>query len=76
MVINDNRKVKTVLFSTIKQGEVFTDDDEDFMMRVEQIEDVHTGIFNAVNLKDGTMYQLCDDAEVIRITRASLTIHE
>ncbi len=76
MTINDNRKAKTVLFSAIKQGEVFTDDDEDFMMRVEQIEDAHTGIFNAVNLKDGTMYQLCDDAEVIRIARASLNIHE
>lgn len=76
MVINDNRKAKTVPFSFIKQGEIFTDDDEDFMMKTEEIGDSHTGIYNAVNLETGAMYQLDDNAEVIRIVRASININE
>ena len=76
MVINDNRKAKTVPFRTIKQGEIFTDDEGDFMMRTEEVEDETTGTYNAVNLKDGAMYQLSEDAEVIRIVRASININE
>lgn len=76
MLINDNRKAKTVPFHTIKKGEVFTDDEGDFMMRTETVEDELTGIYNAVNLKDGAMYQLDEDAEVIRIVRASININE
>ena len=76
MLINDNRKAKTVPFSSIKQGEIFTDDDEDFMLKTEEIEDSHTGIYNAVNLETGAMYQLDNNAEVIRIVRASININE
>ena len=55
---------------------MFTDDDEDFMPKTEEIEDSHTGIYNAVNLETGAMYQLDDNAEVIRIVRASINIAE
>lgn len=76
MIINDNRKAKTVPFSTIKKGEIFTDDDDDFMLKTEEVADATLGVFNAVNLKDGAMYQLNDDAEVIRIVRATININE
>ena len=76
MTINDNRKSKTVPFSTIKKGEIFTDGDGDFMLKTEEVEDVTLGIFNAVDLEDGAMYQLNDDAEVVRIVRASINITE
>ena len=76
MIINDNRKAKTVPFSTIKKGEIFTDDDDDFMLKTEEVADATLGVFNAVNLKDGAMYQLSDDAEVIRIVRATININE
>ena len=76
MVINDNRKAKTVPFRSISRGEMFTDDDGDFMLKTEVIEDATTGIYNAVNLENGAMYQLDDNAEVIRIVRASINISE
>lgn len=76
MIINDNRKAKTVPFSAIKKGEIFTDEDGDFMMRTEAVVDETTGTYNAVNLEDGAMYQLDDDAEVIRIVRATINISE
>ena len=76
MIINDNRKAKTVPFSTIKKGEIFTDEDGDFMLKTEAVEDATLGIFNVVNLKDGAMYQLNDDAEVIRIVRATINVSE
>ena len=76
MLINDNRKSKTVPFRSIKQGEIFTDDEGDFMLKTEQIEDDTTGIYNAVNLESGVMYQLDENADVIRIVRASINIAE
>lgn len=76
MIVNDNRKAKTVPFRSISRGEMFTDDDGDFMLKTEVIEDATTGIYNAVNLENGAMYQLDDNAEVIRIVRASINIAE
>ena len=76
MCICDNRKAKTVPFSTIKKGEIFTDEDGDFMLKTEEVIDATAGVYNAVNLKDGFMYQLNDDAEVIRIVRATINITE
>ena len=49
---------------------------DDFMLKTEEVADATLGVFNAVNLKDGAMYQLSDDAEVIRIVRATINISE
>ena len=76
MIVNDNRKAKTVPFCTIKRGDIFTDDEGDFMLKTEEVEDATTGIYNAVNLESGVMYQLDDNAEVIRIVRATININE
>ena len=76
MIVNDNRKAKTVPFRTIGRGEIFTDDEGDFMLKTEEIEDATTGIYNAVNLESGVMYQLDNNVEVIRIVRASINITE
>ena len=75
MQVKDERKPKAVPFGTIKCGEPFTDEDGDFMMRVEEIE--HGGaISNVVNLETGDIY--CFDAEqpVIRFSRATLVIYD
>ena len=75
MIINDERKLKTVSFNTIREGEVFTDADGDFMMRTEEI-GASGEVYNAVNLDSGDMYNFRDDHKVIRINRASITIYD
>ena len=75
MRINDERKPKTVPFSTIKCGEPFTDEEGDFMMRTEDIASDGC-VYNVVNLETGDMYTFEKDQPVIRINRASLTIYD
>ena len=75
MRVNDERKPKTVPFSTIKCGEPFTDEEGDFMMRTEEIE--HGGTMsNVVNLESGDLYCFDEEQPVIRINRAVFTIYD
>ena len=76
MLVNDVRKAKTVPFDTIECGEPFTDEDGDFMMRVEDIADADNEVYNVVNLETGIMYAFWKDRPVIRINRASFTIYD
>ena len=75
MRVNDERRPKTVPFSTIECGEMFTDEEGDFMMRTEEIEHNDT-VSNVVNLENGDMYGFDAEQPVIRINRASITIYE
>ena len=75
MRVNDERKPKTVPFSTIKCGEPFTDEDGDFMMRVEEIEHGNT-VSNVVNLESGDVYSFDAEQPVIRFNRATLVIYD
>ena len=76
MTVHDNHKAATVPFSTIKVGEMFTDEEGDFMMRTEElICDGHA--YNVVNLETGDMYSFEDaEQECIKIHRAYINIHE
>ena len=76
MVVNDERKLKTVPFNTIREGEMFTDADGDFMMRTEEICGTSGEGYNVVNLESGDMYTFKDSHEVIRINRANITIYD
>jgi hypothetical protein len=76
MIINDERKLKTVSFDTIREGEIFTDADGDFMMRTEEICGASGEEYNAVNLESGDMYTFKGCHEVIRINRANITIYD
>jgi hypothetical protein len=76
MQVNDERKAKTVPFDIIMCGEPFTDEEGDFMMRTEDITGADDEVYNAVDLETGVMYTFDKDCPVIRINRASLTIHD
>lgn len=76
MKVNDERKPKTVLFNTIKCGEPFTDEEGDFMMRMEAIVSKDNEVYNVVNLETGDVYSFDADQQVIRFSRASLTIYD
>lgn len=73
MKIIDSRK-KTVEFRSIKLGEVFLDDENCLMMRMEDTEDDGNG-FNAVNLQSGEIARFYCTAEVTPI-KAGVTIFE
>jgi hypothetical protein len=75
MRVNDERKPKTVPFSSIKCGEPFTDEEGDFMMRTEDIASDGC-VYNVVNLETGDMYTFETNQPVIRINRASLIIYD
>ena len=75
MRVNDERKPKTVPFNTIKCGEPFTDEEGDFMMRIEEIEHGDTSS-NVVNLETGDVYSFDADQPVIRFNRATLIIYD
>lgn len=72
MKIIDSRK-KTVEFRSIKLGEVFLDDENCLMMRMEDTDD-ESG-FNAVNLQSGEIARFYCTAEVTPI-KAGVTIFE
>lgn len=76
MQVNDERKCKTVSFATIKCGEPFTDEEGDFMMRVDDITGADNEVYNVVDLETGAMYTFDKESPVIRINRASLTIYD
>ena len=75
MRVNDERKPKTVPVNTIKVGEPFTDEEGDFMMRVEEIEHGNT-VSNVVNLESGDVYSFDAEQPVIRFNRATLVIYD
>lgn len=72
MKIIDSRK-KTVEFRSIKLGEVFLDDENCLMMRMEDTDD-ESG-FNAVNLQNGEIAQVSYTAKVTPV-KAGVTIFE
>lgn len=73
MRICDNRRTSTVPFSSISMGEIFTDEEGDYMMRTEPIE--HLGDdYNAVDLSTGCMYTFLEDYECIKINSAVINI--
>ena len=75
MRVSDERKAKTVPFKTIKCGEPFTDEEGDFMMRIEEIE--HGGtVSNVINLETGDVYSFDAEQPVIRFNRATLVIYD
>ena len=76
MLVSDERKAKTVPFETIKCGEPFTDEEGDFMMRVEDLPSADDEVYNVVDLENGAMYTFDKDRPVIRINRARLVIHD
>ena len=75
MRVNDERKPKTVPFNTIKCGEPFTDEEGDFMMRIEEIEHGNT-VSNVVNLESGDVYSFDAEQPVTRFNRATLVIYD
>lgn len=72
--INDERKPQAVPFCVIKCGELFTDEEGDFMMRTEDIANANNKIYNVVNIETGDMYAFQKDDPIIHINRAELTI--
>lgn len=74
MKVLDERSIDTVPFCTMRVGEVFTDDENDFMMRIEDIEVEDDGIYNVINLETGDAYTFGGDQEVIPLPNAYITI--
>ena len=66
MRICDNRHTATVPFSSIFVGEMFTDGDGDYMMKMESIN--HLGNdYNAVDLQTGQVYTFQEDYQCIKV---------
>ena len=74
MTILDERAIDTVPFCTIRVGEIFTDDEGDFMMRIEDIEVEDDGIYNVINLETGDAYTFAGDQEVTPLPNAYIII--
>ena len=72
MKILDERVTPTVPFSTIRVGEIFTDVEGDFMMRIEDLE--VDSIYNVVNLATGDAYTFEGSQEVIPLPNARIII--
>ena len=75
MKIVNKRAIDTVPFGTIRVGEVFTDNEGDFMMRIEDIEVEDNGIYNAINLETGDAYTFAVDQEVNPLPNAYIVIN-
>ncbi len=74
MKILDERVTHTVPFCTLRVGEIFTDSEGDFMMRIEELEVEEYGIYNAVNLESGDAYTFDAKEEVIPLPNAHIII--
>ena len=74
MKILDERVTPTVPFSTIRVGEMFTDDEGDFMMRIENLDVEGEGTYNVVNLATGDAYTFEGGQEVIPLPNARIII--
>lgn len=72
MKILDERVTPTVPFSTIRVGEIFTDVEGDFMMRIEDLE--VDSIYNVINLETGDAYAFGGNQEVIPLPNACIII--
>lgn len=73
MKICDNRQHPTVPFSSILQGEMFTDVDHDYMMKIEPVNYLGSD-YNAVDLHTGYVYTFTDDYQCIKINSAVINI--
>ena len=72
MEIINNYNMCNTFFSKLEVGDVFIDEENDIMMKVEgQGED--SGITRAVRFKDGKLFQIASTWEVIKV-KATLTI--
>lgn len=67
MEVCDNRRTATVPFSSILQGEMFTDGDCDYMMKTESIHHIMGSDYNVVDLRTGVMYAFTDDYQCIKV---------
>ena len=72
MKILDERVTHTVPFCTIRVGEIFTDSEGDFMMRIEDLE--VDAIYNVINLETGDAYAFGSNQEVIPLPNARIII--
>ena len=73
MRVCDNRRTATVSFSSILVGEMFTDEDGDYMMKIEPIN--HLGEeYNVVDLCTGHVYTFTEDYQCIKINSAVINI--
>ena len=75
MVLIDQRK-ETIPFNSIEQGNIFTDGDGTFAMKIEPIFIANIGFFNAVDLENGNAYRFKDTCEVVPIKRANIIIYD
>lgn len=75
MKILDERVTHTVPFCTLRVGEMFTDAEGDFMMRIEELEVEDDGIYNVVNLETGDAYTFDATQEVIPLPNAHIVIN-
>ena len=66
MRICDNRHTKTVPFSSISQGEMFTDIDHDYLMKMEPIHHMCSD-YNAVDLQTGEVFTFTDGYQCIKV---------
>lgn len=67
MRICDNRHTPTVLFASIAPGEVFTDGDGDYMMKIKPAISHLGEEWNVVDLCDGHVYSFTDDYQCIKV---------
>lgn len=73
MRICDNRTTATVPFSSILVGEMFTDSDGDYMMKINPISHLSEEN-NVVDLQTGHVYSFTDDYQCIKINSAVINI--
>ena len=73
MRVCDNRRTATVPFSSISIGEMFTDGDGDYLMKMSPI---YCGgsEHNVVDLQTGEVYAFTDDYQCIKINSAVINI--
>ena len=68
MEIIDKRNGKTEMFGYLDTGDIFIDEDGDYIMKVEEIGDQ-----NGVSLRNGQMYYYFDNTEVAPV-KAQLVV--
>lgn len=69
MKVYDDRTTTTVSFPSISIGEMFIDEDGDYMMKMTPI--THAGFaYNVVNLTTGAVHAFQEHAQCIKINAA------
>lgn len=67
MRVCDNRHTATAPFSSISVGEMFTDGDGDYMMKINPVISHLGEEWNVVDLCSGAVYSFTDDYECIKV---------